>query len=91
VESIAGQEFIEWSFKPQWLHLILLRQNLDVWPKRKQLLHCTGERTLGEILKIMLYIDKESGILGDKNLISTTRVGDIELSFLVEMRLNAMA
>lgn len=41
----------------------------------------------------MLQIDKMSSILGDKNLISTTRVrvGDIKLSFLVEVRLNAMA
>lgn len=54
VALIEGQVVNEWSFKPQWLHLDLLRQNLAVWPNRKQLLHCMGERTLGEILKMTL-------------------------------------
>lgn len=63
-----------------------------VWPKRKQLLRCMREWTLGEISKMTLYIDTASGIWGmDMNLISTTQLGIKTLYFLVEMRLKEIA
>lgn len=70
-----GQVDKEWFLSPQWLHLGLLRQNFEVWPKRKQLLHCKGERILEDTSKCMLKIERLEEIFGDKNLTSTMRVG----------------
>ncbi|KAL4104019.1 hypothetical protein QTP88_019332 [Uroleucon formosanum] len=79
---------MECLLSPQWLHLGLLRQNLWVCPNRKHLLHWRGERTLGETSKSTLKIDREFGILVDRNLISTIRVGMRLPSLWTAIRLN---
>jgi len=85
---MVGQASIECFSPLQWLHLGSLRQNFCVCPKRKQRLHCTGERILGLTSNIILNSDIFLGSFGAKNLSSTMRVCTIFPSFLRETRLN---
>lgn len=85
-----GHRSTEFLLSPQWLHLGLLRQHFEVCSKRKQLLHWSGERILGDTSKMILKIEIVCGILVDRNFSSTIRV-DVGLSsLLMTVRLKAI-